>query len=78
MLAPLAHTRAESSPVQSSRQVKLCVELDNIEWRSDFEGSDVMDDGLNSLYQPMTMVDKFRSSSCICTMPMRALWFMRP
>lgn len=44
-------------------QVKLCVELDSIEWRNDFEGSEVIDDGLNNLYQPMTIDDKFKSSN---------------
>lgn len=65
-------------PIFSSLQVKLCVELESIEWRRDFEGNEVSEDGLNSLYQPMTMLDRFRSSSWICTMPMRALWFIRP
>lgn len=42
--------------------MKLCVELDSIEWRSDFDGNEVIDEGLNSLYQPITIDAKFRSS----------------
>lgn len=48
-----------------SNQVKLCVELDHIEWRNDFEGREVNEDGLKSLYQPITMLDKLRSLNCI-------------
>lgn len=64
--------------IRSGHQVKLCVELDSIECRSDFEGKVVMEDGLNSLYHPMTIVDRFKSSNWICTIPIKALWFMRP
>lgn len=64
--------------ILSSSQVKLCDELDNIEWRRDFDGKEVIEDGLNSLYQPMTIVDRFKSSSWIWTIPIKALWFMRP
>lgn len=46
-----------------ANHVKLCVELDNIECRRDFEGKEVIEDGLNSLYQPMTIEDRFRSSN---------------
>lgn len=36
------------------------------------------DDGGNSLYQPITVLERSSSSKRICATPMKHLWSMRP